>query len=172
MDNHRIAQPIVSTIYLVEAKRSILCGGPSAGIAGIHRWTFDAVSAGPRVTTEEIMVRRTDRGEPGPSEGDASSRVVFERTSIRLGGRSDRLSSSFEAASEPRGFDARRPLHYDKPGSRKMVHKSAGDDLGHDLVRVVDAFAAPISHVKARVAARSAGSAGVRDLDASGMAKR
>jgi len=48
-----LPQPIVSTIYLVEAKRSILWGGPSAGIAGMHRWTFDAVSAGPRVTTEE-----------------------------------------------------------------------------------------------------------------------
>ena len=26
-----------------------------------------------------------------------------------------------------------------------MVHKSAGDDLGHDLIRVVDALAALIS---------------------------
>jgi len=32
-----------------------------------------------------------------------------------------------------------------KPGLRKMVHKSAGDDLGHDLVRLVDALAALIS---------------------------
>jgi len=73
-----------------------------------------------------------------------SSRVVFERMSIRLAGRSERHSSSFEAASERRRSNACRPLHYDKPGSRKMVHKSAGD-LGHDLVRVVDAPAALIS---------------------------
>jgi hypothetical protein len=48
-----LAQPIVSTIYSVEAKRSILWGGPSAGIAGIHRWSFEAVDAGTQVTTEE-----------------------------------------------------------------------------------------------------------------------
>lgn len=47
------AQPIVSTIYTVEAKRSILWGGRSAGIVGIHRWTFDTVDTGTRVTTEE-----------------------------------------------------------------------------------------------------------------------
>ena len=74
-----------------------------------------------------------------------SYRVVFERRSNPLGGRSNRLSSSFEAASERRRSDACRPLHYDKPGSFKMVHKSGGDDLGHDLVRVVDALAALIS---------------------------
>ena len=38
-----------------------------------------------------------------------------------------------------------RPLHYDKPGSFKMVHKSGGDDPGLDLVRFVDAPAALIS---------------------------
>ncbi len=74
-----------------------------------------------------------------------SYRVVFERRSNPLGGRGNRLSSSFEAASERRRSDACRPLHYDKPGSFKMVHKSGGDDLGHDLVRVVDALAALIS---------------------------
>ncbi len=74
-----------------------------------------------------------------------SYRIVFERRSNPLGGRSNRLSSSFEAASERRRSDACRPLHCDKPGSFKMVHKSGGDDLGHDLVRVVDAVAALIS---------------------------
>jgi hypothetical protein len=38
---------------LVETKLSILWGGPSARIAGIHRWTFDAVNTGTRVITEE-----------------------------------------------------------------------------------------------------------------------
>src|SRR5208337_623274 len=74
-----------------------------------------------------------------------SYRVVYERRSNPLGGRSNRLSSSFEAASERRRSDACRPLHYDKPSSFKMAHKSGGDDLGHDLVRVVDALAALIS---------------------------
>jgi uncharacterized protein YndB with AHSA1/START domain len=45
--------PIVSTIYAVEAEHAILWGGPSAGIDGIHRWTFDAAGVGTRVTTEE-----------------------------------------------------------------------------------------------------------------------
>src|SRR5271165_2593999 len=57
-----------------------------------------------------------------------SYRVVFERRSNPLGGRSNRLSSSFEAASERRRSEACRPLHYDKPGSFKMVHKSGGDE--------------------------------------------
>ena len=83
-------------------------------------------------------------GTAGPG-AKKSYRVVFERRSNPLGGRSNRLSSSFEAASERRRSDACRPLHYDKPGSFKMVHKSGGDDLGHDLVRVVDALAALIS---------------------------
>src|SRR5271157_4442690 len=50
-----------------------------------------------------------------------SYRVVFEQRSNRLGGRSNRLSSSFEAASERRCSDACRPPHYDKPGSFKAV---------------------------------------------------
>jgi hypothetical protein len=48
-----LAEPIASTIFLVEAKRSILWGGPSAAIAGIHRWIVDSVNTGMRVTTEE-----------------------------------------------------------------------------------------------------------------------
>ena len=48
-----LAQPIVSTIYSVEPERSILWGGPSAGIVGIHRWTFAALDSGTRVITEE-----------------------------------------------------------------------------------------------------------------------
>src|SRR5208283_4221203 len=93
-----------------------------------------------------------------------SYRVVFERRSNPLGGRSNRLSSSFEAASERRRSDACRPLHYDKPGSFKMVHKSGGDDLGHDLVRVVDALAALISQCEGE-----GGGNGVRGSDASSM---
>ncbi len=93
-----------------------------------------------------------------------SYRVVFERRSNPLGGRSNRLSSSFEAASERRRSDGCRPLHYDKPGSFKIVHKSGGDDLGHDLVRVVDALAALISQCEGE-----GGGNGVRGSDASSM---
>ena len=53
--------------------------------------------------------------------------------------------SAFESTSKRRRAHFCRPFHYDKPGSFKMVRKSFGDDLGHDLVRVVDALAALIS---------------------------
>ncbi len=53
--------------------------------------------------------------------------------------------SAFESTSKRRRADFCRPFHDDKPGSFKMVRKSFGDDLGHDLVRVVDALAALIS---------------------------
>ena len=53
--------------------------------------------------------------------------------------------SAFESTSKRRRADFCRPFHDDEPGSFKMVRKSIGDDLGHDLVRVVDALAALIS---------------------------
>jgi hypothetical protein len=59
-----LAQPIVSTIYSVQAKRSMLWGGPSAGIAGIHRWTFEAVDPGTRVTTEESWAGAPVKANP------------------------------------------------------------------------------------------------------------
>jgi hypothetical protein len=59
-----LAQPIVSTIYSVEAKRSILWRGPSAGIGGIHRWTFEAVDTGMRVTTEESWAGASVEAKP------------------------------------------------------------------------------------------------------------
>ena len=46
-------EPVTSTIYAVEPGRSTLWGGPSAGITGVHRWTFTAVTAGTKVVTEE-----------------------------------------------------------------------------------------------------------------------
>ena len=53
--------------------------------------------------------------------------------------------SAFESTSKRRRAHFCRPFHYDKPGSFKMVRKSFGDDLGHDLVRVMDALADLIS---------------------------
>jgi len=44
---------ITSTVYQVEPHRHTLWGGPSAGITGIHSWTFTPVSGGVRVETEE-----------------------------------------------------------------------------------------------------------------------
>jgi uncharacterized protein YndB with AHSA1/START domain len=44
---------IVSTVYEVEPRRHTLWGGPSAGITGIHSWTFTPVDGGVRVDTEE-----------------------------------------------------------------------------------------------------------------------
>ena len=46
-------EPVTSTIYAVEPERSTLWGGPSAGITGVHRWTFTAISEGTKVVTEE-----------------------------------------------------------------------------------------------------------------------
>src|SRR5271165_430409 len=63
------------------------------------------------------MTRSRRRLRTPASCAKKSSRVVFERRSSRLGGRSNRLWSSFEAASERRRSDACRPLHYDELGS-------------------------------------------------------
>lgn len=68
-----MSEPIVSTIYSINAKRSILWGGPAAGIMGIHRWTFDAVDAGTHVTTEESWAGVPIEAEPSRSEEDAPS---------------------------------------------------------------------------------------------------
>ena len=65
--------------------------------------------------------------------------------------------SSFDAASERRRCEACRPLHYDKPGSFKVVHESGGGDLGDDLTRVVDALAAPISQCEGKRAGKVGG---------------
>ena len=48
-----LADPIVSTIYVVKDRVTTLWGGPSAGIDGIHRWTFKAIDGGTQVSTEE-----------------------------------------------------------------------------------------------------------------------
>ena len=48
-----------------------------------------------------------------------------------------------------------------------MVHKSGGDDLGHDLVRVVDTLAALISQCEGEGGGKVGGSAGVRGSEAS-----
>ena len=59
-----LAQPIVSTIYSVETNCSILWGGPSAGIAGSHRWSFEVVDAGTQVTTDESWAAAPAEANP------------------------------------------------------------------------------------------------------------
>ncbi len=49
---------------------------------------------------------------------------------------------SLVSSRERCGADLCRPLHCDKPGLFKILHKALGDDLRHDLIRVVDALAA------------------------------
>jgi uncharacterized protein YndB with AHSA1/START domain len=44
---------ICSTIHQVEPLRHTLWGGPSAGIVGIHAWTFTPANDGVLVTSEE-----------------------------------------------------------------------------------------------------------------------
>ncbi len=41
--------------------------------------------------------------------------------------------------------DLSQPLHYDKSGSHKMLHKPLGDDLGQDFIRVVHALTALVA---------------------------
>lgn len=48
-----LSDPIVSTIYAVDDRRSTLWGGPSAGIDGVHHWMFEANDGGTLATTEE-----------------------------------------------------------------------------------------------------------------------
>lgn len=48
-----LSDPIVSTIYALDDHRSILWGGVSGGIDGIHHWTFKATDGGTLVSTEE-----------------------------------------------------------------------------------------------------------------------
>ena len=45
------------------------------------------------------------------------------------------------APSQRGGTDLWRLLHHDKTGTLQMIHKPLRDDLGHDLVGVVDALA-------------------------------
>ena len=72
-----MSEPIVSTIYSINAKRSILWGGPAAGIMGIHRWTFDAVDADTHVTTEESWAGVPI--EANPAEAKKMLQVSLER---------------------------------------------------------------------------------------------
>ncbi|MFD8595985.1 SRPBCC family protein [Kitasatospora sp. NPDC059646] len=44
---------VTSTVYAVQAPRSILWGGSSQGITAIHRWTFTPSSGATLVATEE-----------------------------------------------------------------------------------------------------------------------
>ncbi len=57
---------------------------------------------------------------------------------------SDRRPASWALKSPPqrRRADLRRLLHDDKAGALEMRDEAPGDDLGHDLVGVVDALAA------------------------------
>ena len=57
----------------------MLWGGPSAGIAGIHRWTFDAVDTGTRVTTEESWAGAPV--ETNPTEARKMLEVSLDRWS-------------------------------------------------------------------------------------------
>ena len=53
--------------------------------------------------------------------------------------------SALKAASERAAASNRRPFHDDEARAFQMLHKALGDDLGNDLVSVVDALAALVS---------------------------
>src|SRR5271165_2905537 len=91
---------------------------PDGAFNNHHLGTLDAVRGAVHLISNGSDMTRSRRRLRTPAScAKKSSRVVFERRSSRLGGRSNRLWSSFEAASERRRSDACRPLHYDELGS-------------------------------------------------------
>lgn len=59
---------ITSTIYAIEPRRSTLWGGLSGGIMGIHGWSFEAVTDGVRVTTEESWSGNAVASDPAEAK--------------------------------------------------------------------------------------------------------
>jgi len=53
--------------------------------------------------------------------------------------------SSLESASQRCPASDRRAMHDNEPRALQMIDKALGDDLGHDLIGVVDALAALVS---------------------------
>jgi uncharacterized protein YndB with AHSA1/START domain len=51
--------PVTSTIYEVDARHRILCGGGAGGITGVHQWLFTPIGGGVHVETDESFA-----GEP------------------------------------------------------------------------------------------------------------
>ncbi len=52
------------------------------------------------------------------------------------------ISGALKSAPKCRGPNLRRPLHYHEAGATEILNKPFGDDLGNDLVGVVDAVSA------------------------------
>ena len=55
------------------------------------------------------------------------------------------MELTIEFPSQSRSADLRGPLHDDEAGVLQMLHKALGDDLGHDLVGVMDTLATLVS---------------------------
>jgi hypothetical protein len=52
------------------------------------------------------------------------------------------ISAALKSAPKRRGPNLRRPLHYHEASAIEILNKPFADDLGHELVGVVDALAA------------------------------
>lgn len=64
-------EPIVSTIYAVVPHDTTLWGGPSAGIVGIHRWSFTEETGATHVVTEESWA-----GPPVASNPESAKQML------------------------------------------------------------------------------------------------
>ncbi|WP_033353169.1 SRPBCC family protein [Kitasatospora aureofaciens] len=62
---------VTSTVYAVDAPRSILWGGLSQGITALHEWTFTPSSRATFVVTEESW-----DGAPVQADADAVTRTL------------------------------------------------------------------------------------------------
>ena len=69
-------EPIASRIYSFDPKHAILWGGPTAGIVGIHRWTFEALGIDTLVMTEESWSGASVMANPAEAKKTLKASLV------------------------------------------------------------------------------------------------
>ncbi|MFG3224723.1 SRPBCC family protein [Kitasatospora sp. NPDC048194] len=62
---------VTSTVYALDAPRSILWGGSSQGITAVHRWTFT-----PSVSATVVVTEESWDGEAVRADADAVARAL------------------------------------------------------------------------------------------------
>lgn len=90
---------VTSTVYVVDAPRRILWGGPAQGITGIHEWTFTADG-------DATIVRTAESWEGDPVRADSEN--LGAALDASLGSWLELLRAKAEAKAAKRAKKARR----------------------------------------------------------------